>query len=193
MEILNVMNLVEVYCWVTKVGKHLNCRNTLWNECTSYLHQSIRFDNFLITTRNPLDRIISWFYYIHPSHPPPKNRHHKRGCQNFALFHCWDTIQELSEVGLDLTNSTSSSNFEIPEISTHPHASNQTVEECRAWAWDAIMGRRQCWHNYYNYNYTYGPLVQEMKRQSSTNNNEVTKLKRKKNNEWKFLTLKTLK
>lgn len=139
-------------------------------------------DNFLITVRNPLDRIVSWFYYLHPSFPPAKTNRHKRGCDNFKIFNCWDNMQSLSEEGLDPAHNHaangkiidySSNVFSSKIISTsnnHHHA-NQKVEECRAWAWDSIRGERNCWHNYFNFNFTYGSLVKEMTLQNGANIN----------------------
>mmetsp|Transcript_5027 Transcript_5027/g.14274 ORF Transcript_5027/g.14274 Transcript_5027/m.14274 type:complete len:344 (-) Transcript_5027:227-1258(-) len=112
-----------------------------------------RFDSFLITLRNPVDRIISWYFYVHPEYPPAKLPRHKAGCQNFAFFHCWPTLQAFVSQGLNQTRTTSS----------HTHHLNQSQEECAAWAWDAVTGTRHCWHNYFNYNRTYGPLLSARK------------------------------
>lgn len=120
----------------------------------------MQYDAFLILARNPLDRIISWFYYVHPSYPPEMSPKHKRGCHDFAIYDCWDDIQSLSEQGLATSN--------------NQHTVNQTMEECRSWAWDGIRGKRKCWHNYYNYNFTYGNLVRYMEGYNS-------KTKRSKN------------
>uniref|UniRef100_A0A7S4SWG4 Sulfotransferase domain-containing protein n=1 Tax=Ditylum brightwellii TaxID=49249 RepID=A0A7S4SWG4_9STRA len=100
-------------------------------------------DNFLITVRNPLDRIVSWFYYLHPSFPPAKSNRHKLGCDNFKVFNCWDNIQSLSEEGLDSSHNYAANgkiidyfrnSSKIISTSNYHHYANQTVEECRAWA-----------------------------------------------------------
>ena len=41
------------------------------------------------------------------------------------------------------------------------HSTKQTDEECRAWAWDYVRGTRHCFHNYWNYNRTYGNLLDQ--------------------------------
>ena len=128
-----------------------------------------RYDNFLISIRNPVDRIVSWFYYVHPSYPPVKSARHKRGCQDFAIFNCWNTIQSLTEEGLDRDRRTQFSS-----------GSNN----CKALAWDAIQGRHKCWHNYFNFNSTYGNLIRASKKKndkSSDNNGHIQMIQKKKN------------
>jgi hypothetical protein len=117
-----------------------------------------QYTSFLITVRNPIERIISWFYYLHPNFPPVKKPHHKRHCTNFALFECWKSMGALAEFGL-----------ETPRItSNHTNHRNQSQEECAAWAWDAVTGTRYCWHNYWNYNRTYGHLLEEIAARART-------------------------
>ena len=107
------------------------------------------YSGFLITVRNPLDRIISWFYYNHPMYPPVKLPRHRRGCDDFAIFQCWNDIQSLSEDGLlNPTNTIFGS------------SDTNDSQKCKELAWDSITGKRHCWHNYFNYNFTYGKLVQ---------------------------------
>lgn len=112
------------------------------------------YDAFLLTTRNPIDRIISWFYYVHPSYPPIKKSHHVAGCDNFSIYHCYQDMQSLSEHGLRRNSMTQ--NVSIV------HDVVKEEEKCRSLAWNVIRGVQKCWHNYYNYNYTYGNLVQRM-------------------------------
>jgi len=102
---------------------------------------------YLVTARNPVDRIVSAYYYVHPDYPPAKKAHHKRGCHNFEVFKCWNTLQSLAEVGLAMPDTPSTTN------------PTERDEHCRSWAWDYLRGVRHCWHNYWNYNRTYGELL----------------------------------
>ena len=43
------------------------------------------YDDFLITVRNPIERIVSWFNYIHLSYPPRKSKRHINGCDGYLL------------------------------------------------------------------------------------------------------------
>mmetsp|Transcript_15011 Transcript_15011/g.17128 ORF Transcript_15011/g.17128 Transcript_15011/m.17128 type:complete len:425 (+) Transcript_15011:192-1466(+) len=148
----------------------INNTNNITSSSSSALSQKVverihlqpapfdRYNSFLITTRNPIDRIISWYYYLHPNYPPHKSAKHRRGCHDLDLFSCWTTIQSLSEHGLDQGDGEidNNGNDVIEEKSNH------NVTECKTWAWDSIIGKRKCWHNYYNYNFTYGELVRVM-------------------------------
>ena len=120
------------------------------------------YDNFLITVRNPVERIISWYYYLHPKFPPAKLPRHKHGCDNFAIFDCWDDIQSLTDKGLvDQHYYASSSLFVDRRNKTVNKEEDGDEEICISLAWDIIRGKKKCWHNYYNYNYTYGNLIKE--------------------------------
>ena len=56
------------------------------------------YDGFVVTLRNPVDRIASWFYFVHPDFPPRLQERHVRGCANYrAFFACYGSIQSLSE------------------------------------------------------------------------------------------------
>ena len=105
------------------------------------------FDDFLITVRNPVERIISWFYFIHPKYPPKLLPRHIKNCDGYTdMFRCYDTIQALGEVGL-----ATGGDGEPPD-------------SCPDLARDMVAGKRMCWHNTYNYNFTYGPLVHGTKK-----------------------------
>ena len=118
------------------------------------------YDAFLLTTRNPIDRIISWFYYVHPSYLPIKNSHHVAGCDKFSIYHCYQDIQSLTEHGL-------SRNVMTQNVSNFVNVVKEE-NKCRSLAWGVIRGVEKCWHNYYNYNYTYGGLVQRMEEEIET-------------------------
>ena len=119
----------------------------------------VEYNAFLITLRNPVHRIISWYYYLHPAYPPVKLARHKRGCENFALFGCWDTLQTLTEQGLNM--------------STQTHNESATLKECKSIAIETVTGQRKCWHSYFNYNYTYGNLIHAMMSGNDTTANKT--------------------
>lgn len=104
---------------------------------------TLRFHSFLITLLNPIERIKSWYYYLHPDFPPEKLPLHKKGCADFAFFQCWPTLQSFASVGLNGTSNSYSSSH----------------DECTAWAWGIATGKIHCWHNFWNYNRTYGTLL----------------------------------
>ena len=107
-----------------------------------------KFDSFLITLRNPIDRIISWYYYLHPNYLPPKLPRHKAGCDNFAFFQCWPTLQEFTNIGLDKSRENKDDDDDDKTI------------QCKTMAKEIATGARHCWHNYWNFNRTYSPLLQ---------------------------------
>lgn len=89
-------------------------------------------DYYLIATRDPLERIKSWFAYERPSNSNDPNWAAKK-----PLFvDCpYGTLNELAEKGLS------------------PNSSNIS-HECKYRAWEAIRGKKPyCRHNYYNYQY----------------------------------------
>jgi hypothetical protein len=103
---------------------HLN-HNTI-NDCS----ETTEF--YLVTTRDPLERIKSWFAYERPSSLKDPFWAEKR-----PLFvDCpYATLNDLAEKGLS------------------PNDTNVS-HECKYRAWEAIRGKKAyCRHNYYNYQY----------------------------------------
>ena len=98
-----------------------------------------RYDSFLVTLRDPVARMVSWYYYLHPDYPPEKAPRHRRLCHDMAFFRCWPTLKKFTEAGLAVPGAGRSA--------------------CGAWARDAARGSRHCWHNYWNYERSYGPLL----------------------------------
>eukprot|EP00554_Chaetoceros_debilis_P007731 CAMPEP_0194077440 /NCGR_PEP_ID=MMETSP0149-20130528/4063_1 /TAXON_ID=122233 /ORGANISM="Chaetoceros debilis, Strain MM31A-1" /LENGTH=409 /DNA_ID=CAMNT_0038758463 /DNA_START=644 /DNA_END=1873 /DNA_ORIENTATION=- len=157
------------------------------------------YDDFLITVRNPIERIVSWFYYIHPSYPPRKSKRHINGCDGYStIFQCWNTIQDMAEYGLrrfdnfdvsDVsyvnvssatdtsktetnsnrnsttdttdTNTTSWTNSSNSNSNSRSKSNSASKSDCQWLAQELVLGTRKCWHNSYNYNFTYGGLLQE--------------------------------
>lgn len=67
---------------------------------TSYVHchkpDVENFDTFIVTIRNPIDRMISWFHYVHP-----KNN---RFTPHFTeIFDCYEQVNDLATNGLEQT------------------------------------------------------------------------------------------
>jgi len=115
------------------------------------------YDDFLVTLRHPVARIVSWFYFLHPQFPPEKRPHHIQGCDGYnALYRCYDSISALGEGRLGAIGSETESNTD-QDSNHHPDPSLS----CKALAKDMITGRKKCWQNYYNYEYTYGELVRD--------------------------------
>ncbi|KAK1740159.1 hypothetical protein QTG54_009109 [Skeletonema marinoi] len=116
--------------------------------------QNPRFDSFLVTVRNPLERIISWYYYLHPNYPPQKLPHHRNRCYNYQEFYqCWPTIQNLTEIGLQRVPDNYYKNW------TKYNQTQTETDKCIQLAWDTISGIHHCWHNYWNFERTYSPLL----------------------------------
>eukprot|EP00588_Corethron_pennatum_P005065 CAMPEP_0194290944 /NCGR_PEP_ID=MMETSP0169-20130528/42401_1 /TAXON_ID=218684 /ORGANISM="Corethron pennatum, Strain L29A3" /LENGTH=372 /DNA_ID=CAMNT_0039038685 /DNA_START=171 /DNA_END=1290 /DNA_ORIENTATION=- len=102
-----------------------------------------RFDSFLLTLRDPVARMVSWYFYLHPNYPPQKKPHHKRLCHHMVFFQCWPTLKSFTEVGLNITGAG--------------------ISTCDILARDIARGTVHCWQNYWNYERTYGPLLDSNK------------------------------
>jgi hypothetical protein len=113
-------------------------------------------DRFLVTRRNPIDRIVSWYYYAHPNFPPKKLARHRRACQNYVLFdNCYRSIQDLTEDGLC---SAAEDNDEPRNDEQHGVYRNIARSQ--------IAGKPSCKHDAYNYSFTYGSLLEVGRSQS---------------------------
>ena len=120
------------------------------------------FDAFLLTLRNPLDRIISWYFYLHPHYPPPKLARHQDGCHGYHEFfqECWPTLQAFTNVGLaPIQSTTTGSSYQTKDSKSQPQPALSRIDNCQKLAWEMATGQRHCWHNYWNYNRTYSPLL----------------------------------
>lgn len=140
------------------------------------------YDDFLITMRNPIERIVSWFYYIHPSYPPQKFKRHIDGCDGYStIFQCWDSIQAMAEDGLrfdfdfgvSATEKTETNSTNNTTIWTNRNSASKS--ECELLAQELVIGTRKCWHNYYNYNFTYGRLLQQEAASASSSSSDHQK------------------
>jgi len=77
--------------WITFKGSSLN---------TGYVHGSKpdvdKFDTFIFTVRNPIDRMKSWFLYVHPKNNQKVGISHKKA----ELFDCYNQFDHLVTYGL---------------------------------------------------------------------------------------------
>jgi hypothetical protein len=117
------------------------------NNSTKHHHTQ---HSFLIMLRNPLKRLVSWYYYMHPDFPPAKKPHHRKTCSNFEFFRCWPKLDDFLRFGLSSDRSVASSRGDA----------------CAALARGAATGTRNCFHNYWNYERTYAPLLKSTRPQA---------------------------
>ena len=155
-------------------------------------HDEYKYDDFLITVRNPIERIVSWFYYMHPSYPPQKLKRHISGCDGYStIFQCWDSIQAMAEDGLsfDFGISVNVSVSAAAKTETNRNSTANTTtwtnttskSDCQWLAQELVLGTRKCWHNYYNYNFTYGRLLQEAASASTSSSDQKRSRNRSRN------------
>lgn len=113
---------------------HLNHNNI--NDCPDTT------EYYLVATRDPLERIKSWFAYERPTSQEDMNWPLKKP----LFLDCpFGTLNELAENGLS------------------PHSKNVS-QECKYRAWEAIRGTKAyCRHNYYNYQYYMKTVPEEAK------------------------------
>jgi hypothetical protein len=92
---------------------------------------------FLFALRDPVERIRSWFTYEHPRLGHVQEMEGNRP----YLYNCFDTLDELSRVGL--------------QVALHgPSSNNGSSLSCAQRAWKAITGQEGFqYHNAYNYQY----------------------------------------
>lgn len=71
---------------------------------TGYVHGQKpdveKFDTFIVTIRNPIDRMISWFLYAHPKNEIIVKRSTPTHTE---IFDCYEQINDLATNGLDQT------------------------------------------------------------------------------------------
>lgn len=101
-----------------------------------------RFGSFLMTLRDPVARMVSWYFYLHPNYPPYKKPYYQKLCHDMVFFRCWPTLQSFTEVGLHVTGEARNS-----------------ASTCDTMARNIARGTVHYWHNYWNYERTYEPLL----------------------------------
>jgi len=102
-----------------------------------------KYNSFIVAIRDPIDRLVSWFYYQHPknelydSHPRAKK-----------LFECYDKIDDLAAKGLRKQDED--------EVLT------QEEKECMKLAHDCVAGKLPTYlfsHMTLNYQFYVGELL----------------------------------
>jgi len=109
--------------------------------------------SYVVTIRNPVDRIKSWFLYEHPKNFRKTIQKQSKSvlnqqlmCGQIMLYNCYDQLDHLASFGLRLPL-PSKKNLTHPKVRV-----NLTQEECSVWAWGAIQGTiATTYHNYWNY------------------------------------------
>ena len=100
----------------------------IWNRQDTYSNYS----RFLVTVRNPIDRLVSWFYF---------SRTHKR---THTIHSCYNTINDLvTATMLPKTNLTGNEDY--------PPYFHNTTNNCVEVGQKCLMGEQNCkHHNFYN-------------------------------------------
>lgn len=166
------------------VGKH--CKESRFNEpsynetaisqqvdCYShYNYQGMCYGegrSYLYNVRNPIHRIKSWYLYEHFLNQPKTQTQYKRKggkmahCGNILLGTCYKDFDHLASVGLDGPRPP----FESSKKDMLRVATNLTPDECSDWAWATTTGEVPAsYHNAFNYDWYYAPMLEEKYRDS---------------------------
>lgn len=96
----------------------------------------------IITTRNPIDRVASWYHYEHIRNKPTSDP----TCGQAMLYRCYDSFYDLAEFGLGGVRPPPSKVLKIER--------DLPEEECRHWAWATVQGTAPVKvHNFFNYDW----------------------------------------
>ena len=109
-------------------------------------HDSCRLEHislYLISMRDPLQRMMSWFRYDAPH--PKMDRRHLRYVKPLYID-CG--FQSMNQLGEAMTKGGDSANVS---------------DECQQMAWDAITGKRRFHHSGYNYGHYWNWIPPEAK------------------------------
>ena len=121
------------------------------NNCLRFDGKLPRIATFLMTIRNPLMRIRSWFNFEKEILPTRRNKQVQdrlRWKRGMLFRDCYDNFVDLVVNGLDLSQSSMNINNGTYNILTE-RPTNMT---CRERAWAAILGVREfSYHEWYNY------------------------------------------
>lgn len=127
------------------------------NNCRGNDDNGKNMATFLMTVRNPLTRIQSWFNFEKDIFPTRRNKQEEerlRWKRGMLFSICYDNFVDFVLEGLELPLS-STSNKNTYEISTE-RPINMT---CRERAWAAILGVREfSYHEWYNYEHYWTAL-----------------------------------
>lgn len=124
---------------------------------------------FLLTLRNPLTRLRSWFDFekdILPSRRNERDQMELRRMRGMLFAECFPTFDSLVHTGLmHLTGDSSST---TPPVVVESDPVNMT---CQERAWSAVLGVREfSYHEWYNYEHYWTALQNHPARPSLRNN-----------------------
>ena len=106
----------------------------LWHKQDSYPNYS----QFLVTVRNPIDRLVSWFYYSRT------HRTTKPTTASTTMHSCYNTIN-------DLVTATMLPNKNLTGNEDYPPYFHSTTNNCVEVGRKCLMGEQKCKdHNFYN-------------------------------------------
>merc|ERR1711862_337047 len=101
------------------------------------------YKSFIITSRNPVDRMISWFIYAHP-----KNNLLHSYDKSTELFDCYDQVDDLVTYGL--------------QKQTNDTLKTTSGKSCQEIAQDVIQGKPSYYlHMAKNYEYYTSDILQD--------------------------------
>ena len=159
---------------------HMRKNNCLRNDEKDKQNQNIA--TLLMTIRNPLTRIQSWFNFekdILPTRQNKQTEERLRWKRGMLFSDCYDNFSNLVTEGLELSslpttttndNTTADDDAEHYEIISTERPVNMTCKE-RAWA--AVLGVREfSYHEWYNYEHYWTALQKLYHLGSSSNNNK---------------------
>lgn len=115
----------------------------------------------IVTLRNPIQRLISWYKYEHlQNRRIQMNPKVKRGISCLNRFHKYQNNE-----GCFATLS----DFAVNALPPNLHANNnRTTEACQQLAWDVASGNTPCmWHNHMGYQY-YMNIIHEIEKESNS-------------------------
>ena len=106
----------------------------IWHRQDSYPNYS----QFLVTVRNPIDRLVSWFYYSRT------HRTTKPTTASTTMHSCYNTIN-------DLVTATMLPNTNLTGNEDYPPYFHNTTNNCVEVGRKCLLGEKNCkQHNFYN-------------------------------------------
>ena len=120
-----------------------------------------QYSHYIVTVRNPIDRLVSWFPFEQKLITLDKWQKRGRSASSNAirLFQkCYDSIAEMAQDSLIESGYSNGTNESLLTTRTLglPNVPNPNADhlDCRALALACFRGETMCFcHNYYNYEY----------------------------------------
>ena len=116
------------------------------------------FREYIVTLRNPIDRIISWYYYEHPARMKSRNHCHLKQLHRWtnSTDGCFASLDEFARSAMPRNQS----GYNEGERSTKDSKGNRVA--CSDLAYKVASGKTQCpAHNFFNYQH-YEQSIQKM-------------------------------